>query len=220
MFNEKIIYYRKKNVLTQEELAQRLSVSRQTITKWESGVISPSLEYLIDLSNIFGVTIDSLIKDDDCLNDLSDQTDCNHLVEFIVKAKKSTYAAKKGKIETNRIDSHTYVFEESKYKYLDSFFGTSDFSGQEVVYENDKVVWSMNYYGNVLHSNFSGDFLKAALLQIDITAPYRGPTYFKKGEYTYICNVLGNVNSFKGNEDIYYQSTKIYECIFHGGLVK
>lgn len=37
MLNEKIVYYRKKNMLTQEELAEKLNVSRQTITKWEGG---------------------------------------------------------------------------------------------------------------------------------------------------------------------------------------
>ena len=65
MLNEKIVYYRKKNLMTQEELAQQLCVSRQTITKWESGLIYPSLEYLIDLSNLFHVPIDSLVKDDE-----------------------------------------------------------------------------------------------------------------------------------------------------------
>ena len=53
MLHDKMIYYRKKNMLTQEELAEKLCVSRQTITKWENGVITPSLEYLIDLSHIF-----------------------------------------------------------------------------------------------------------------------------------------------------------------------
>ena len=67
MLNEKIIYYRKKNILTQEELAYQLNVSRQTITKWEAGIIYPNVEYLIKLSNLFDVSIDSLVKEDDCL---------------------------------------------------------------------------------------------------------------------------------------------------------
>lgn len=40
-------------------------VSRQTTTKWEKSVISSNLEYLIDLSYIFGITIDHLMKEDD-----------------------------------------------------------------------------------------------------------------------------------------------------------
>ena len=66
MFNEKLKYYRKKEMLSQEELACRLGVSRQIITKWESGLVVPGVEYLIDLSEMFGITIDSLLKDDDC----------------------------------------------------------------------------------------------------------------------------------------------------------
>lgn len=38
MYNEKIAYYRKKNMLTQEELAEKINVSRQTITKWEADI--------------------------------------------------------------------------------------------------------------------------------------------------------------------------------------
>lgn len=45
MLNEKIVYYRKKNMLTQEELAYQLNVSRQTVTKWETETIYPNIEY-------------------------------------------------------------------------------------------------------------------------------------------------------------------------------
>lgn len=95
MLHDKMIYYRKKNMLTQEELAEKLCVSRQTITKWENGVITPSLEYLIDLSHIFGITIDHFIKDDDCRSDTPQVTNTNQLVSFLVEAKKSTYASHK-----------------------------------------------------------------------------------------------------------------------------
>ena len=68
MLNEKIVYYRKKNMLTQEELAYQLNVSRQTVTKWETGTIYPNIEYLIKLSNLFGVSIDYLVKEDNYMN--------------------------------------------------------------------------------------------------------------------------------------------------------
>ena len=68
MLNEKIVYYRKKNMLTQEELAYQLNVSRQTATKWETGTIYPNIEYLIKLSNLFGVSIDYLVKEDNYMN--------------------------------------------------------------------------------------------------------------------------------------------------------
>lgn len=220
MYNEKIAYYRKKHMMTQEELAERLCVSRQTVTKWERGAISPSLEYLIDLSDIFGITVDSLIKDDDCISEEDETLHCDSLVSFIVKAKRSTYANKQNKVNSLRKDAHDYFFEEDELKYYDSFFGASSFSGQEIVYKNDKVCWSMNYFGNVLSDDFQGDFLKEALLQVNEKRPFRGAEIFKKGEYVYISNVEGNISSFQGNEDIYYHSKKIYHCMFHGGIIK
>lgn len=95
MLNEKIIYYRKKNMLTQEELAYQLNVSRQTITKWEAGIIYPNVEYLIKLSNLFSVSVDALVKEDDCLTLETHKIEINELASFLVKAKKATYANKK-----------------------------------------------------------------------------------------------------------------------------
>ena len=59
---DKIINERKKNGWSQEELAQRLSVSRQSISKWESGQCIPDADKLKLLSDIFNVSIDFLLK--------------------------------------------------------------------------------------------------------------------------------------------------------------
>ena len=160
MLNEKIIYYRKKNMLTQEELAYQLNVSRQTITKWEAGIIYPNVEYLIKLSNLFGVSIDYLVKEDDCLTLETHKIEISELAHFLVKAKKATYANKTNKVNSSRKESHDYSYQENNYIYLDSFFGAENFSGQEIVYKDEKPCWSMNYYGRVIGKNFNGDFLK------------------------------------------------------------
>lgn len=110
MLHEKIKYYRKKKMLTQEQLADKLEVSRQIVTKWESGMVLPSLEYLIDLSTLFGVTIDTLVKNDDCTVVNTNDVDIYQLNVFLVKAKKETYASKKGKINSIRIASHDYMY--------------------------------------------------------------------------------------------------------------
>ena len=220
MFSDKIAFYRKKNLLTQEALADKLNVSRQTITKWESGIISPSLEYLIDLSDIFGTTIDSLVKDNDCISNESEILDTDELSRFITKAKQSTYASKNNKISSLRNGSHDYLFKQDKYTYCDSFFGTSQFSGQELVYKNDKVCWSMNYYGKVFDEHFNSDFLKNALSQVNINKPFRGPEIYIKGDYIYTSYVIVDVSYFNGEEKIYYQSKKIYECLFQGGVIR
>lgn len=60
---KKIQTLRKKQGLSQEELAEKLSVTRQTISKWELEQSTPELQYVSQISEIFGVTTDYLIKD-------------------------------------------------------------------------------------------------------------------------------------------------------------
>ena len=67
LFNEKLKKLRKEMKLTQEELAEKLNVSRQAITKWESGEGIPDIENLKSISIFFNTTIDELIKEN---NDL------------------------------------------------------------------------------------------------------------------------------------------------------
>lgn len=61
---DKIMKLRKQNGWSQEELAMQLGVSRQSVSKWESGTSIPDLERIIKLSQIFGVSTDYLIKDE------------------------------------------------------------------------------------------------------------------------------------------------------------
>ncbi len=61
---DKILYLRKQAGWSQEELAQQLNVSRQSISKWERAEAIPDLEKILDLARIFGVTTDYLIKDE------------------------------------------------------------------------------------------------------------------------------------------------------------
>lgn len=62
---EKILNYRKKLGLSQEELGDKVGVSRQTVSKWEIGQTIPELEKMILLAKEFGTTIDELVKDEE-----------------------------------------------------------------------------------------------------------------------------------------------------------
>ena len=64
MLSEKLYKLRKNSGLSQEKLAEQLDVSRQAISKWESGTAVPESEKLIAISNYFGVSIDYLLKDE------------------------------------------------------------------------------------------------------------------------------------------------------------
>ena len=65
VLSEKIYKLRKKSGLSQEQLAEKLNVSRQAISKWESGTAVPESEKLITISDYFGVSVDYLLKDDE-----------------------------------------------------------------------------------------------------------------------------------------------------------
>lgn len=61
---DKIARLRKKNGWSQEELAEKMNVSRQAVSKWESAQTVPDLEKILMLGNLFGVTTDYLLKDE------------------------------------------------------------------------------------------------------------------------------------------------------------
>ena len=60
--NEKILHYRKAAKLSQEELAERVGVSRQAVSKWELGDATPEVDKLLALARAFGVTTDELLS--------------------------------------------------------------------------------------------------------------------------------------------------------------
>ena len=64
-FNEKLIELRKSKGLSQDELGQRLGVSRQTISKWELAQSYPDFQRIVLLSDFFGLSLDALVKDID-----------------------------------------------------------------------------------------------------------------------------------------------------------
>lgn len=62
--SDKIIELRKSNGMSQEDLAEKLNVSRQAISRWESGTAMPDANNILQISKLFGVTTDYLLNDD------------------------------------------------------------------------------------------------------------------------------------------------------------
>jgi Predicted transcriptional regulators len=60
-FNNKLYELRKQKGFSQEELANRLNVSRQTISKWEVGESTPDMENLVAISELFEISLDELV---------------------------------------------------------------------------------------------------------------------------------------------------------------
>ena len=62
---EKIINLRKQKGWSQEELAEKLDVTRQSVSKWESAQSLPDIAKILQMSELFGVTTDYLLKDNE-----------------------------------------------------------------------------------------------------------------------------------------------------------
>jgi transcriptional regulator with XRE-family HTH domain len=223
-FPERLRELRTAVSLSQEQLALQLNVSRQAVAKWENGHALPDLDRAIAISRLYRVTLDSLfLPPEECVSqsginrqDMGRET----LIDFLLQAKHSTYAAKSGFVESSRTLSYDAAYQEGDYYYLDTYLGGKCFSGEEAVWIKGVPVWSMNYTGRVTGEGFSGDFLKEALLHVPREYPYRGPLCFQQGSHVYHAVIQGDFDWYSGVEEIFFEGRKVYECMFHGGKVE
>ena len=142
------------------------------------------------------------------------------IVAFLIRAKQATYAGKGAETASSRTGSHDLVYREDNLMYYDTYLGGDRFAGEEALWISDVPYWSMNYAGRVTGENFSGDFLKEVLLHVPEEEPYRGPREYTGGEYTYRCETEGGFEWFRGKETIDYRGEQIYECVYHGGIIR
>lgn len=227
-FSENLQRLRKVNKLSQEALSEMMGVSRQAVAKWESGHSYPDINKLISLSNILKFSIDNLVKDiekDPCepkgkIN-INRRFICDKkIIDFLRRAKKSTYAGKGDEVISCRPNSHDFEYIEGSLKYIDTYLGGEKFVGEEALWKSNIPFWSMNYVGRVVDEGFSAKFLREALSLVSEDYPYRGPLEYKNGEFEYKCTIIGDFIWFQGHEEIYKNNVKVYECIFHGGLIE
>lgn len=146
--------------------------------------------------------------------------DKNDIIQFLMKAKKATYAGKGAETASSRPGSHDLKYNEGELMYYDTYLGGEKFAGEEALWISGIPYWSMNYAGRVTGNNFSGDFLKEALRNVTADKPFRGPDSYTNGEYDYTCEVSGDFDWFQGYETISYKGETIYDCYFHGSIIK
>ncbi len=219
---DKLQLLRKSKGYTQERLAEELNVSRQAVAKWETGISFPDIANLLQISDLMHVTVDYLVREQECSMKMAapGAEAVGEIIRFRMKANRNTYAAFMNEVAPTRLESHDYQYEEGEYAYHDTYLGGEQFAGEEAVWKNGHAVYAMNYMGRVLKDTFSGNFLKEALRAADVHMPYRGPEFYQAGEYLYKCQVTGDVSWFQGYEEIYCKQEKVYECCFHGGLLR
>lgn len=146
------------------------------------------------------------------------------LSKFLVNAKKNTYASKGETGEAILIDGgKEFRFKENEFLYIDKYFGFNPFIGEEIVFENEKVIWGMNYYGGITEKIIPEkevyQFLKEALKKVSEKSPFRGYSELKIGFLKYQNKVKGDIKKFQGEEAIYFKGKIIYRLSFYGGRV-
>ena len=62
--NEKIYQLRKQSAMSQDEMAEKLNISRQALSRWENGTAQPAANNIVEISKLFGVTTDYLLNDE------------------------------------------------------------------------------------------------------------------------------------------------------------
>ena len=76
-FNEKMIMLRKQHNLSQEKVAEKLKVARQTVSKWELGETTPEMDKLIMISELYNITLDELVKEENQEKIVNDPNNTN-----------------------------------------------------------------------------------------------------------------------------------------------
>ena len=88
-FSEKLVKLRKENKMSQEDLAASLDVSRQSVSKWESGQTYPEMDKLLAICKIFNVTLDSLTNDEVDINNTENKD--KNVIDSFFSFVKNTY---------------------------------------------------------------------------------------------------------------------------------
>ena len=156
---------------------------------------------------------------------MTDAFSLEQLTAFIVQAKAATYVGDGAKSRSCRPGSHDLEFHRGAYSYLDSYFGGTDFLGQEVVYYHEQPVWAMNYYGRILKSTLitaaeAGQVIKDSLSAMYKEGRFLGGFEYVTRDFIYTDTSQGDVASFTGQEWITRKNIKVYELIYHGGLLR
>jgi hypothetical protein len=146
------------------------------------------------------------------------------LTDFIVRAKAATYVGAGRGLPATRPGSHDLSYEEPGWRYADSYFGGTDFAGQEVVWQDGVAVWAMNYRGRVLDASAidgarAAEVIRAALPLMYAEGRFLGGFRHDHGPYRYDDRSTGGTEGFRGVEAIRRGGPVVYRLDYHGGRI-
>lgn len=154
-----IAILRKKFKMTQEQLAEKCSVSRQAVAKWETGESEPTIERLIMLSNIFHVTVDEIVKNEAVKRDVeldykeieSVCDDIENVIHFMC------FFDRKGVIDLDEDEMHKLMYLGLLYSGVKSKF----------------IDLNRNIYSKYLVSNTTSEEREQYTLYFDTVGKYK-----------------------------------------------
>ncbi|PKA41068.1 hypothetical protein CWR43_22805 [Rhizobium sullae] len=148
------------------------------------------------------------------------------LNSFIVEAKANTYVGGGKTLGACRAGSHDIGYERGDWRYLDSYFGGTDFAGQEVVWLSGEPIWVMNYFGRIVEPSLidgqkAGVVIKAALSTMYAEHQrFLGGMEFEHAFGFYADDSTGDCDHFSGRETIIVEERRAYELDYRGGLIR
>jgi hypothetical protein len=147
------------------------------------------------------------------------------LEAFIITAKAATYAGNGKRVDPTRPGSTDLSYEDGDLLYRDSYFGSGDFIGEEVVWFRGEPVWAMNYYGYILvpeelSAEESGKVIKESLTALYSEGRFLSGFKHQTSLGIYIDTNVGDVSNFHGMEWTERGGKRLYELRYHGGLIE
>ena len=150
-------------------------------------------------------------------------SECLH--HFIIIAKANSYVAGGAFMPPCRTGSHDIGYERGGWRYLDSYFGGTDFAGQEVVWFAGVAIWAMNYFGRIVEPDLidaarAGRVIKDALTHMYVDQMrFLGGLDFDHAFGHYTDQSSGTFECFSGEERILVGDRIAYRLDYRGGLI-
>jgi Domain of unknown function (DUF5680) len=147
------------------------------------------------------------------------------LIEFIVRAKANTWNKSGQASLSYRPGSRDLQYHEANLSYLDSYFGNTNFLGQEVVWQDGPPIWAMNYHGQILQPDLYDGARAGATSQVGRGRVYTLNTFLGDYEFALEHSVFrmtttGESSSFSGKEWHEINGIVVYTFDFHGGAIQ
>ncbi len=199
MLGEKIKLYREKKNMTQNEIAEILGVKATTVSKYEAGTLEPNIESIKKLSEIFGITIDELLKDEgdfdiskiNILEILREQKNMK-LKGNLYHNTQIIFAYNTNHIEGSKLteDQTRYIFETNSI-----LFEGETVASVDDILETANHFKLVDYMLDIADKDLTEDIIKEFHKILKEGTMDSRKEWFMVGEYKKVVNEAGNIKT-------------------------